>query len=405
MRSAFAVTLSLMLLGCTPGVSERPPAAPEPAPPLVTASWSAAPGVFLHTTDGARDVAMADVNRDGLLDVVIPGGASLQVLLNLGGRRFETATYPIAGEPFGIAVADLDADGWPEIAVAHDFENSVAVFAGDPRGPRPLGKWPTGSGPLSVTMRDADGDTRLDLVVGNGSDRVVTTLRTLADGGFAPTTLDGFSQPASPVVADFDGDGVVDLAGQAFGGLAFRRGDGQGGFAAAERLALRKGLGAMASLDLDHDGPLDLVAVSWGEGPMWLVFHDALGRHARELQVGVEPSDLEPADLDGDGNTDLVVADHRGQRVHVLFNDGRGTFVRRLELPTGDEASGVAVGDLDGDGALDVVSVDLNRAQVFYGERGGTRAATTCSPRGSGCEQGLSCCSGVECSGGRTACP
>ncbi len=403
MRSALALTLSFQLLGCTTRVSE--PSVSEPAPPTVTVSWGADPGVFLRTTDGARDVALADVNRDGLLDVVITGRGSLQVLLNLGERRFETATYPIAGEPFGIAVADLDADGWPEVAVAHDFENAVAVFAGDPRGPRPLGKWLTGAGPLSVAMRDVDGDSLLDLVVGNGSDDVVTTLGRRTDGGFAAKTIDGFSQPASPVVADFDGDGVVDLAGQTLGGIAFRRGDGQGGFAAGERLALRSGLGAMVSLDLDHEGPLDLVAASWGQGPLWLVFHDGLGRHVREVQVGVEPSDLEPADLDGDGDTDLVVSDHRGQRVHALFNNGHGGFDQRLELPTGDEASAVAVGDLDGDGALDVVSVDLNRAQVFFGVRGGTRAARTCAPRGSACEMGLACCSGVTCVNGRTACP
>ncbi|MBL8923602.1 MAG: VCBS repeat-containing protein [Myxococcaceae bacterium] len=362
--------------------------------------WGAESPILLPTADGASELALTDLNGDGRLDVVIAGHSSLQVLFNEDERRFEVASFPSHGEAFGLAAADLDADGFPELAVPYDFEGTVGVFAGTSRGPRFLGKWPTGVGPVSVQLRDLDGDGRLDLVVGNGSDNVVTIARSLGDGGFEARAVDGFAQPSDPAIADFDGDGAVDLVGQVHGGLAFRRGDGRGGFAAAERLALRGGLGAMTAIDLDHQGPIDLAVTSWGEGPMVLVLHDALGRRWRELSVGVEPTDVEAADLDADGHHDLVVADHRGERLHVLFNDGQGEFERRLALPTGDQAHRVAVGDLDGDGALDVVSVDLNRAQVFYGVRTGTRAANTCAPRGSACEPGLSCCAGAPCFSG-----
>ncbi|MFO0600559.1 MAG: VCBS repeat-containing protein [Myxococcaceae bacterium] len=399
MRS-LTLALPLALVACT----ERPPALATPeaeAPPApIAPSWRAESPVLLPTADGASELALIDLNRDGRLDVVVAGRSSLQVLLNSGERGFELTSVPARGEPFGLAAGDLDADGWPDLAVAYDFESHVGVFRGDARGPRFQGKWPTGTGPVSVRLRDVDGDGRLDLLVGNGSDNVVTVAGALANGSFDAHPVDGFSQPSSVALADFDGDGSEDLAAQVYGGLAFRRGDGHGAFAAPERVTIRAGLGAMTPIDLDHEGPLDLAVTSWGEGPMVLVLHDSTGRRWRELKVGVEPSDVEAADVDGDGNTDLVIADHRGERVHVLFNDGHAGFERRLELPTGDQAHRVAVGDLDGDGALDVVSVDLNRAQVFYGVRAGTRAATTCAPRGSACEPGLTCCAGSPCTGG-----
>jgi hypothetical protein len=90
------------------------------------------------------------------------------------------------------------------------------------------------------------------------------------------------------------------------------------------------------------------------------------------IPVPGEPSSLAVADLDDDGNLDVIVGKSSFYRdsfpVSVLFGDGSGGFTPPIDLTAGQDPLSVAVADLNGDGHLDVVSGGYDRLSVFYGD-------------------------------------
>ena len=95
-----------------------------------------------------------------------------------------------------------------------------------------------------------------------------------------------------------------------------------------------------------------------------------------EYPVGVRPLDVAAADLDGDGHTDLAIANRDTDDASVLLNSGAGTFRDQKSYPAGDGPSGVALTDLDGDGDVDMVVVNRysDDASVLLNNGDGTFA-------------------------------
>lgn len=116
--------------------------------------------VFLPTTRRFYDVVLADVNHDNLPDFVMTDGATVAVILNLGGRSFGPETDYVAGRSIqGLNVVDVNSDGYPDIVVANgdgyvdvsgpDFSGTtVVVLLNEPNATSPVGAAVTGS--LSV---------------------------------------------------------------------------------------------------------------------------------------------------------------------------------------------------------------------------------------------------------------
>jgi hypothetical protein len=354
---------------------------------------------ILPTMNGAESVAIADMDQDGMLDLIVGERAALHVLYNIDGRRFERSMIALPSLPFGLAIGDLNADGWQDVVVAHDYTNTVSVLYGSKSGLQKPVQWPTGRGPLSVVLGDVDGDKRLDIVVGNGSDNVVTLLRANARGGFVASALDGFKQPSSPLLVDLDDDGDLDLLAQWFPGLVARMNLGHGAFAPAETWPVMGTYGDVIAADLDGDRPVDVIATPFASGDATVVFQSGTGRRARDLPIGAGSNAIVAADLNGDGFTDLAMSDQSGF-VHVLLNDGHAHFTKTLKLATNDQPAGLAAGDVDGDGFVDLFTVDLNRLQVFWGRGQKGVGVAGCVPQGGVCEKGMRCCSSSSCSSG-----
>src|SRR5579863_8949368 len=96
-------------------------------------TYSAAPG--------ARAIAAADLNQDGILDLVVANSnstttpGSISILLGRGNGTFHrTVDYPMGVEPSAVAVADFDGDGVPDLAVANYFSSTISILKGNGDG-------------------------------------------------------------------------------------------------------------------------------------------------------------------------------------------------------------------------------------------------------------------------------
>ena len=172
-------------------------------------------------SDGT-DVALADFNGDGKLDVAL-ALSRLTVRLGRGDGRFGPAhSYRSGVEPWGVTVADLNVDGYADIAVADYSGQSAWVHLGAGDGTFAAGTRYRSPGPVeSVSVADFDGDGILDIATpedGRDEEYVFAAGRVrrgLGDGTFgdAVPIAPRFGVPTlGGAVADFDRDGRPDLA-------------------------------------------------------------------------------------------------------------------------------------------------------------------------------------------------
>src|SRR6185436_18118611 len=144
----------------------------------------------------------------------------IELLMGSGGGGFTRGT-PISapGNPRGIAVADVNGDGNPDVIYTSFLLDTVAVLFGDGAGSFPsLVVSPTGASPQDVVAGDFNGDGIVDLVVANTVAPTVTLLIGDGTGGFARTELPGAKNLNVLAVGDFDRDGWLDLAGASTSG-------------------------------------------------------------------------------------------------------------------------------------------------------------------------------------------
>ncbi|HKS81716.1 MAG TPA: FG-GAP-like repeat-containing protein [Candidatus Acidoferrales bacterium] len=253
-----------------------------------------APQYYTCVSLSPTQIAAADVNKDGKLDLVVndTSSTSLYVMLGNGNGTFQSAVAtPSVGSNSGyFAVADLNADGKPDLAVSDYADNSVSILLGN--GDGTFGS-PTlaaaGSGPFSVAVGDFNGDGKPDLAVADFAGDTLAVALGNGNGTFqSPTTysvctttdtcLSG-AFPYTVIAADFNKDGKLDVlvgdqdayVSNAFLGLAYNNGfqlflgNGDGTFQSAQ--PYMAGFGALYALaaDVDGNGTPDVVLADPGD--------------------------------------------------------------------------------------------------------------------------------------------
>jgi hypothetical protein len=372
---------------------------------LPTGDLNFAPAVTYNSGGiGTMSVVAADVNNDGIPDLVVANwcvfgkvcvSGSVGVLLGKGDGTFRA---PVAYSSGGnnarsIAVADVNGDGNPDLIVVNVNSGDVGILLGEGNGTfQAAVTYNSGSSaPFSVAVADMNQDGQLDLVVANDNyngDGSVSVLLGNGDGTFqnAVNYSSGGYEAWSVAVADVNGDGNPDVLVANFcsditctgpGSVGVLLGNGDGTLQTP--YAYSSGAYDADSItvaDINHDGYPDLlVANQCGnprcgqEGTVGVLLGKGDGTFRPVVSYasgGYSNQAVAVADVNGDGIPDLLTANLCATAcketiglpgsVGVLLGNGDGTFDAAVSFGTGGYgAFSVAAADLNGDGQPDLL--------------------------------------------------
>jgi len=330
-----------------------------------------------HFEAGHTPVAMVtgDFNGDQRIDVAVTGEAMrlLTVVLGRGdGTMGPPSTYPVRLNPRALAAADLNQDGVLDIVVVNRGSHDLSVFLGRGDGTFQVSATlpSAGSSPDGIAIADLNRDNDPDLVVANRGSGTLAAFLGEAGGGFGtPTILNVPLSPFSLTAGDFNEDGIVDVVVTSLGTdiLSFVPGNGDGTFGTARRIIEFPSVYRVVSADLNGDSHLDLVAGATinAETVMSLL---GRGDGSFELAIkfnsdGGEVFALDLGDVTEDGIPDLVT--NSGL---TLRGNGGGTFATASGLGFWP----VAATDVNGDGHSDIVTTNHEGLGVALGSGTGT---------------------------------
>ena len=352
-------------------------------PPLITFTGPTeySYGTVSRPSPNPYNVAMADVNGDGKLDLIVDdtdtsaGNYSVRVEFGDGHGGFsESAGYLLANSPGRLVVTPLTTGGKPDIVVGQGAAGvAVLLNNGDGTfsGPTYYSiTWPAGSSGGAVdglAVADVTGNGKVDIVTGDGAlsgisgyghpEGFYSVLLGIGDGTFQTANTYGPVIPSNP----------INGGGQPINGIA---------------------LG-----DLNHDGKMDMAIAAGGntyDGPsgVEILLGNGVGSFGTTPEFhGVgnyyqSTENISLGDFNGDGFLDIAVSNEGcgyadGSDTNILLNNGDGTFTLGQNLGNSCVTGNQLVTDINKDGVPDLVIVSGDSPydaatflHVFTGRRG-----------------------------------
>lgn len=302
-------------------------------------------------------VVVADLDGDGRPDIIALNADShlVSILRNVSLPGTLTTNsfaprmdIPVAADLYSLAVQDLNGDGKPEIVTANGSSNNISIFQnqstmGSISFASPV-NYAAGHLASDVAIADLDGDGQPDLAVVNMNDGTVSVLRNLGNGGafttssFAsPVVFPAASQCRQLAIGDMDGDGKLDIVTANWSSdrisvlqnLTAGPGISTNSFAASVNFATGGWANNVKLGDLGGVGKLDVVVPSQLPS-LFSIFPNAstpgsfttssLGARA-DYASGYNPDGPAIGDLNGDGKPDLVIANVYDSNIYIFLNN------------------------------------------------------------------------------------
>jgi uncharacterized repeat protein (TIGR01451 family) len=365
-------------------------------------------------------IIVGDFNGDGKSDLAVANLASgdVSVLLNKGDGTFQAAaTSPAGTAPQALAAGDFNGDGKLDLVVINQgiptSGNSGAIFFlpgnndGTFQAPVPI---EADQFPASVAVADLNADGKPDLILGDASRGTLTVLLGKGDGTFqkpATITLASSGLVAALAVNDFNADNKADIVAVISPGPVFMLlGNGDGSFHTPAQITTALTSAHLLTGDFNADGKLDLVLRSETPRPpscrrppcfsldRFQVFtgngDGTLNASTPVTLINLSAGNLAAGDFNSDSKPDLIVARGGSGVLYLGRNNttflslpplwtGLGTFVVAADL-NGDNLSDLAVTDT----AKNNVVVFLNNSPTSGADLSVTEPATTNAVIGGG---------------------
>ena len=337
-------------------------------------------------------IAVADFNRDGIPDIVVGDGS-----VSLGNGDGTLSTAPTLQAGGAMAIGDFNGDGIPDLVMGGTvfLSNGDGTFKTLQSVP---GIATTNNGAEdNVAVGDFNGDGILDIATASG-----TVLLGNGDGTFrvAPS----LPNPGCGITSgDFNRDGKLDLVvtncgyGPNSNTATTLLGNGDGTFTVGASSTTNYGSGPIVAADFNGDGILDLAVGSVYNNGIGLsvLLGNGDGTFTSVSAPNIDfVESIVVGDFNGDGIPDLAVTTAGSNAVTVFLGKGDGTFTNAANPATGiwSNAPGyVAVGDFNGDGKSDLATVGLDSKvlTVLLAQTAQTAMAAigNISPVGSGTHQ------------------
>ena len=290
---------------------------------------------------GPKVARKVNFNGDGRFDLAAASNSSgllTSALQNASAVTFGTTReYEVTAYPTSVALGDFDGNGLPDVAAA-------------------------------------------DSASGSGT---IVLLRNLGGGALSTeySTTGGGNFPIDVAVSDLNNDGKRDLVVGRMGGLATLRGTGSFSLQAAVNQGAESNTNVVGAIDVSGDGLPDLLAFRNGPSGVSDALLDVFTQDSNGTFVLAgsynmlgTPVDFATANLNGDGDPDIVSVSRAASELSVRFGSTGATFGSRggFSLPTPGGA--VAVGNLNGDAFPDIVvgSATTSQVFIFYATGSGT---------------------------------
>lgn len=320
-------------------------------------------------------LAVAEFTGDGALDIVFFHWDEVVVFENQGkGDFIEVDTFQHErNRPTSTAVGDMDGDGDLDLT-ATSLGDEVRVIWNDGVGGLFAGaRFATGrSLAAAVELGDADGDGDFDFFLGVQQPPGVVVVLNADDGQRRASFSDPLTYPQGPsaalnphgiALADVDGDDDLDAitANGDLRSVVVLRNDGRGALLGDPSWTWLAGgderLDPVVAADLDADGDVDVVTAGLSGGGVVVLPNDGHGGFGDRIRYpGERVNMLSLEDMDGNGTLDVLSANTSANSVGLYWNPGDGTFAEHETFPVGAGVSAVVGGDFDGDGDMDIAA-------------------------------------------------
>jgi hypothetical protein len=361
--------------------------------------------VLLLVGVAANNIAAADLDGDGDVDIASVMEDKIKVLKNLGDNCFEEMVIAAErpGEERTVLVADMNGDGWPDLVTPFVWYKNLCSGTGKCTslvfcGPHPIAE--IDDGVSEIYPGDVDGDGDLDVVakfdlhsskkkhITNSHKRndhdAVVWYENRGEDGFSAQQLvsDDMRWVYGVYSADLNGDGMADALSAEYSSdeVSWYQSNGDGtwgekkvitaGRAGPDKIGT--GPNGVVAADLNGDGRMDVITSSYGKARpehcegvcseiAWVEnLGDGNWGVQQIISFGTKGANSVTAmDIDNDGDVDVLSTSYQDEAVSFFENLGNGTFNPIHIISTVVDHSGfVITADMDGDGDHDVVVLD-----------------------------------------------